>query len=155
MLLQRALTGVVDFCRRFAVWVVLAGGALAGASGIHASRHLGIDTDTDHMFAASLPWRSTRWPWTTIPAIPGPAGRGDQRKHVEGPDDRPFRAPGPDAETGVGVGRGGHTGSHAAAAHHNADGGLRSDTTRPTSAIRSGPPAAIHQKMGVRLGVQI
>ena len=56
-LLQRALTGVVDFCRRFAVWVVLAGVVLAGASGLYASHHLGIDTDTDHMFAASLPWR--------------------------------------------------------------------------------------------------
>ena len=56
-LLQRALTGVVDFCRRFAVWAVLAGVVLAGASGIYARHHLGIDTDTDHMFAASLPWR--------------------------------------------------------------------------------------------------
>jgi hypothetical protein len=56
-LLQRALTGVVDFCRRFAAWVVLAGVVLAGASGFYASHHLGIDTDTDHMFAASLPWR--------------------------------------------------------------------------------------------------
>ena len=56
-LLQRALTGVVDFSRRFAVWVVLAGVVVAGASGFYARHHLGIDTDTDHMFAASLPWR--------------------------------------------------------------------------------------------------
>ena len=55
--LLRALTGAVDFCRRFAAWVVLATVVLAGASGFYANRHLGIDTDTDDMFAASLPWR--------------------------------------------------------------------------------------------------
>jgi len=56
-LLQRALTGLVDLCRRFAVWVVLAGTVLAGASGFYAAHHLEIDTDTDNMFAATLPWR--------------------------------------------------------------------------------------------------
>ena len=37
--------------------MVLVGLLLAGASGLYASRHLGINTDTDQMFAASLPWR--------------------------------------------------------------------------------------------------
>ena len=35
----------------------LGGIVLAAASGLYASRHLGIDTDTDRMFDASLPWR--------------------------------------------------------------------------------------------------
>ena len=56
-LLQRALVGLVDRCRRHAWCVVLVGLLLAGASGLYASRHLGINTDTDQMFAASLPWR--------------------------------------------------------------------------------------------------
>ena len=56
-LLQRALVGLVDRSRRHAWFVVLVGMLLAGASGLYASRHLGINTDTDQMFAASLPWR--------------------------------------------------------------------------------------------------
>src|SRR5580704_5618843 len=56
-LLQRGLVGLVDHCRRHALWVVLAGVVLAGASGLYASRHLGINTDTGQMFEASLPWR--------------------------------------------------------------------------------------------------
>jgi uncharacterized protein len=54
---QRALVGLVDHCRRNAWRVVILGILLAAASGFYASRHLGIDTDTDHLFAASLPWR--------------------------------------------------------------------------------------------------
>ena len=54
-LLQRALVGLVDRSRRHAWFVVLVGLLLAGASGLYASRHLGISTDTDQMFAASLP----------------------------------------------------------------------------------------------------
>ena len=56
-LLQRALVGLVDRSRRHAWFVVIVGMLLAGASGLYASRHLGISTDTDQMFAASLPWR--------------------------------------------------------------------------------------------------
>ena len=37
--------------------VVLAGILLAAGSGFYASRHLGVNTDTDQMFSASLPWR--------------------------------------------------------------------------------------------------
>ena len=54
---QRILVSVVDYCRRYAWQVVLVGALLAGASGVYASRHLGINTDTDQMFDASLPWR--------------------------------------------------------------------------------------------------
>jgi hopanoid biosynthesis associated RND transporter like protein HpnN len=54
---QRLLAGWVDSCRRNAAWVMLAGGLLAVFSGWYAAGHLGITTDTDQMFAASLPWR--------------------------------------------------------------------------------------------------
>jgi uncharacterized protein len=54
---QRLLLGLVDCCRRNAVLVALTGAALAILAGAYAAGHLGIDTDTDSMFAESLPWR--------------------------------------------------------------------------------------------------
>jgi uncharacterized protein len=57
MTFQRLLVGLVDFCRRHALRVVLAGSLLAIFAGWYADAHLGINTDTDQMFAASLPWR--------------------------------------------------------------------------------------------------
>jgi hypothetical protein len=54
---QRALVSVVDASRRRAWMVVLAGILLAAGSGFYASGHLGVNTDTDQMFSASLPWR--------------------------------------------------------------------------------------------------
>ena len=56
-LLQRALVGLVDASRRHARTVVLVGLLLAAGSGFYASRHLGVNTNTDQMFSASLPWR--------------------------------------------------------------------------------------------------
>jgi uncharacterized protein len=56
-LLQRALVRLVDASRRHAWTVVLAGILLAAGSGFYASRHLSVNTDTDQMFSASLPWR--------------------------------------------------------------------------------------------------
>ena len=56
-LLQRALVGLVDASRRHAWTVVLVGLLLAAGSGLYASRHLGVNTNTDQMFSASLPWR--------------------------------------------------------------------------------------------------
>src|SRR5271167_3883255 len=57
MTFQRLLVGLVDFSRRNALRVVLAGTFLAIFAGWYADAHLGINTDTDQMFAASLPWR--------------------------------------------------------------------------------------------------
>ena len=55
--LQRVLARIVDASRRHAWTVVLAALLLAAAAGFYASRHLGMNTNTDEMFAASLPWR--------------------------------------------------------------------------------------------------
>ena len=57
MVFQRLLVGLVDFCRRHGLLVVLGGLALAGFAGVYATHHLGISTDTDEMFAQSLAWR--------------------------------------------------------------------------------------------------
>jgi len=57
MTFQRLLASLVDLCRRNALWVVLAGGFVAIFAAWYADRHLGINTDTDQMFAPSLPWR--------------------------------------------------------------------------------------------------
>ena len=54
---QRALMRLVDASRRHAWTVVLAGILLAAGSAFYASHHLGVNTDTDQMFSASLPWR--------------------------------------------------------------------------------------------------
>jgi len=57
MTFQSLLVGLVDRCCRNAWRVVLAGGVLAAFAGWYAAGHLGISTDTDLMFAESLPWR--------------------------------------------------------------------------------------------------
>src|SRR5271166_4147711 len=57
MTFQRFLVGLVDWCRCNAALVVLAGIILAVFAGWYAAHHLGINTDTDRMFAESLPWR--------------------------------------------------------------------------------------------------
>jgi hypothetical protein len=57
MTFQVLLVGSVDLCRRNALRVVLAGALLAIFGVWYAAAHLRINTDTDQMFAASLPWR--------------------------------------------------------------------------------------------------
>ncbi|HUC71472.1 MAG TPA: MMPL family transporter [Stellaceae bacterium] len=54
---QRLLVGLVDFCRRHAVLVFAVAVALMVFAGFFAADHLGVSTDTDEMFAQSLPWR--------------------------------------------------------------------------------------------------
>src|SRR5438874_11658690 len=57
MTFQRLLVGFVDRCCRNAWQVVLGGAILAAFAAWYAAGHLGISTDTDLMFAESLPWR--------------------------------------------------------------------------------------------------
>ena len=56
-MLIRLLVRLVDLSRRHALPVVLAGFVLTGFSVWFALNHLGVTTDTDKMFSASLPWR--------------------------------------------------------------------------------------------------
>lgn len=55
--MTRWLICLVDASRRHALIVLLLFALLSAASAAWTTGHLGIDTDTDHMFAASLPWR--------------------------------------------------------------------------------------------------
>lgn len=48
---------LVDSCRRHALSVAMAYAVLALACIAYARGHLGMDTDTDHMFSTRLPWR--------------------------------------------------------------------------------------------------
>ena len=48
---------VVDFCRRYAAFVVIFFFALAGVSVWIAAHRLSVDTNTDNLFASTLPWR--------------------------------------------------------------------------------------------------
>jgi hopanoid biosynthesis associated RND transporter like protein HpnN len=60
MNLHSLLAGLVDRCRRHAILVVLAGVVVAALSVFVASHRLGVSTDTDLMFAPSLPWRKAK-----------------------------------------------------------------------------------------------
>ena len=57
MTLRRLLAWIVEHSHRNAWLVLLAGVLLAVFAGWHAKTHLGVTTDTDKMFAESLPWR--------------------------------------------------------------------------------------------------
>jgi len=57
MMLNRLLVGLVEFSQRHALVVALGGLLLAGFSAFYAVEHLDVSTDTDLMFAKSLPWR--------------------------------------------------------------------------------------------------
>jgi hopanoid biosynthesis associated RND transporter like protein HpnN len=56
-MLTRLLVGLADFSRRNALAIVLACAVLAAFATWMAMHGLGISTDTDQMFAKSLPWR--------------------------------------------------------------------------------------------------
>lgn len=57
MQLPRLLAHLAGLCHRRAILVCLIGALLAGFSALFAAGHLGVSTDTDDLFAASLPWR--------------------------------------------------------------------------------------------------
>ena len=48
---------VVQFCRRYALLVALCFFALAGVGVWIAGSKLSVDTNTDNLFASTLPWR--------------------------------------------------------------------------------------------------
>jgi hypothetical protein len=57
MSLHHLLEHLAELCRRHARLVMLASVLLAGLAGLYAGGHLRVSTDTDDLFAASLPWR--------------------------------------------------------------------------------------------------
>jgi hopanoid biosynthesis associated RND transporter like protein HpnN len=57
MILNRLIVGMAEFSRRHALYVALGGLLLAAFAAFYALTHLDVSTDTDLMFARSLPWR--------------------------------------------------------------------------------------------------
>ncbi len=53
----RLLVTAVEFSRRYALFVVLAGAVLAALGVLAAYRYIGVTTETSLMFRQSLPWR--------------------------------------------------------------------------------------------------
>ena len=82
------LAALVAACTRHARLTVLAGVLLGALGALSASTRLGVSTDTDAMFAASLPWRQRAiamdrdFPQAKALAglafAPGPPGGGNQ-----------------------------------------------------------------------------
>ena len=56
-LVKRGLLGLVDTSRRHARTVVVAGLLIIFGAGWYSLHHIKVNTDTDQMFSASLPWR--------------------------------------------------------------------------------------------------
>ncbi len=54
------IVSIVGTARRYAVFVVIAALALAAAGLAYTAQNLRIDTDTNHLFAAHLPWRQAQ-----------------------------------------------------------------------------------------------
>jgi hypothetical protein len=55
-MLRSSIFRVVDFCSRFAWWVILLGVALAVASSVYLVGHFAVKTDVKDLFPPDLPW---------------------------------------------------------------------------------------------------
>jgi hopanoid biosynthesis associated RND transporter like protein HpnN len=58
--IRQGIIGIVSAARRFAWATVLLALILSISGLLYTARHLRIDTDTNHLFAASLPWRQAQ-----------------------------------------------------------------------------------------------
>jgi hypothetical protein len=55
-MLRSSILRTVDFCTRYAWWVIVVGVALAAASSVYTVRHFAIKTDVKELFPPDLPW---------------------------------------------------------------------------------------------------
>ena len=60
MWIETKLAAIARLSSRHAVWMVLAGLLIAIGSAFYTKSHLGIDTNTDDLFSAKLPWRQAQ-----------------------------------------------------------------------------------------------
>ncbi|MBW4021702.1 MAG: MMPL family transporter [Proteobacteria bacterium] len=60
MWVQTKLAAIARISSRHAVWLVLAGVLLAIGSAFYTAHHIGINTNTDDLFSANLPWRKAQ-----------------------------------------------------------------------------------------------
>src|SRR6266481_3437069 len=69
-MLRSSILRTVDFCSRYAWWVIVVGVALAAASSVYTVRHFGIKTDVKDLFPSDLPW--TQRAFDYMKAFPQP-----------------------------------------------------------------------------------
>jgi hopanoid biosynthesis associated RND transporter like protein HpnN len=60
MWIETKLAAIARLSSRHAAWMVLAGVLIAIGSAFYTKHHLGIDTNTDDLFSAKLPWRQAQ-----------------------------------------------------------------------------------------------
>jgi uncharacterized protein len=69
-MLRSSILRTVDFCNRYAWWVIVVGVALAVASSVYTVRHFAIKTDVKDLFPHDLPW--TQQAFELMKAFPQP-----------------------------------------------------------------------------------
>lgn len=69
-MLKASVFRVVDFCTRYAWWVIVLSVALAAASSVYTVRHFAIKTDVKDLFPPDLPW--TQRAFAYMKAFPQP-----------------------------------------------------------------------------------
>jgi uncharacterized protein len=69
-MLRSSILRTVDFCNRYAWWVIVAGLALAAASAVYTVRNFAVKTDVKDLFPHDLPW--TQQAFDFMKAFPQP-----------------------------------------------------------------------------------
>jgi len=69
-MLRSSILRAVDFCNRYAWWVIVVGVAMAAASSVYTVRHFAIKTDVKDLFPRDLPW--TQRAYEYMKAFPQP-----------------------------------------------------------------------------------
>src|SRR5436309_5140721 len=69
-MLRSSILRTVDFCNRYAWWVIVVGVALGAASSVYTVRHFAIKTDVKDLFPHDLPW--TQQAFEFLKAFPQP-----------------------------------------------------------------------------------
>ena len=69
-MLRSSILRTVDFCNRYAWWVIAVGITLAAASSVYTVRHFAIKTDVKDLFPRDLPW--TQQAFEFLKAFPQP-----------------------------------------------------------------------------------
>src|SRR5260370_36324576 len=69
-MLRSSILRTVDFCNRYAWWLIVVGVALAAVSSVYTVRHFAIKTDVKDLFPHDLPW--TQQAFEFMKAFPQP-----------------------------------------------------------------------------------
>jgi predicted RND superfamily exporter protein len=61
--MKSAIVGLVEFCTRRPLWIVLLAVAIAAGSAFYAVRHFAIKTDVNDLISPDLPWTQRAKPF--------------------------------------------------------------------------------------------